>query len=218
MDTLSEVKKLNLGCGPVQPENWTNVDGSNRAKLASKLPWLDSLLQKAGLIGETEFGPHIEVLDLSKKLPYESNSIDAIYAGELWEHFEYETAERLTRECARVLKPGGVLRVCVPDCEDIWKTYLDLVQQEKSKPADQRSDENIVKHVKMYFDDICTSRIWLGSMGHTHKWNYDEVQLVSLFQRCGLIDVERGKFHESRIDDVQTVERSDFLIVEGVAA
>lgn len=218
MDTLSEVKKLNLGCGPVQPENWINVDGSNRAKLANKLPWLDSLLQKVGLIGETEFGPHIEILDLTKKLPYESNSIDAIYAGELWEHFEYEAAENLTRECSRVLKPGGVLRVCVPDCEDIWKTYIDLIQEEKNKPAGQRSDDKIVKHVKMYFNDICTRRPWLGSMGHTHKWNYDEVQLVSLFERCGLVDVERSKFHQSRTEDVQQVERSDFLIVEGVAA
>lgn len=212
------MKKLNLGCGPVQPEDWTNVDGSNRAKLASKLPWLDSLLQKVGIIGETEFGPHIDILDLSKTLPYENNSIDAIYAGELWEHFEYAKAEHLTRECARVLKPGGILRVCVPDCEEIWSTYLNLVQQEKNKPADQRSDKEIVKHVQMYFDDICTSRIWFGSMGHTHKWNYDEVQLVSLFERCGFQSVERGKFHQSRIEDVQKVERSDFLIVEGVAA
>ena len=210
--------KLNLGCGPVQPDNWVNVDGSNRAKLASKLSWLDNGLQKIGVIGESEFGPHIEVMDLRKKLPYETNSVDAIYAGELWEHFEHADAQNLTTECARVLKPGGVLRVCVPDCEHIWRTYLDLIEQEKSKPAGDRSADKIVSHVKMYFDDICTRRIWLGSMGHTHKWNYDEVQLIEMFEKCGLQDVERMQYHKSRIDEVDKVERSDFLIVQGVAA
>ena len=210
--------KLNLGCGPVQPDNWVNVDGSNRAKLASKLSWLDNGLQKIGVIGESEFGPHIKILDLRKELPYETNSVEAIYAGELWEHFEHADAYNLTAECARVLKPGGALRVCVPDCEHIWRTYLDLIDQEKNKPAGDRSAEKIVSHVKMYFDDICTRRIWLGSMGHTHKWNYDEVQLIEMFEKCGLQDVERMQFHKSRIDDVDKVERSDFLIVEGVAA
>lgn len=210
--------KLNLGCGPVQPEDWTNVDGSNRAKLASKFNWLDKGLQKVGVIGETEFGPHIEILDLRKDLPYETNSVEAIYAGELWEHFEHADAIHLTQECARVLKPGGALRICVPDCEHIWRTYLDLIEQQKSKPAADRSAEEIVNHVAMYFDDICTRRIWLGSMGHTHKWNYDEVQLIEMFEKSGLVDVQRMEFHKSRIEDVQKVERSDFLIVEGVAA
>lgn len=68
----------------------------------------------------------------------------------------------------------------------------------------------------MYFREICTRKKWFGSMGHTHKWQFDEVQLIALLEQCGFEEVARMRFHESRIEDVDLVERSDFLIVEGV--
>lgn len=68
----------------------------------------------------------------------------------------------------------------------------------------------------MFFDDICTRRTYLGSMGHTHKWNYDEIQLIEMFEESGFSNVERMQFHESAIPQVEKVERADFLIVEGV--
>src|SRR3954470_21583204 len=91
--------KLNLGCGPVQPDGWINVDGSHRARLASRLPWLDRSLTRAGMLSPTEFAPRTTVSNLQKPLPWTSGSVAAIYAGELWEHFEYPDAERLTVEC-----------------------------------------------------------------------------------------------------------------------
>jgi hypothetical protein len=53
-------------------------------------------------------------------------------------------------------------------------------------------------------------------MGHTHKWQYDEIKLVDLFESRGFVEVARMPFHSSRIPDVAAVERSNFLIVEGV--
>src|SRR5262245_32106007 len=41
--------RLNLGCGPIQPEGWINVDGSNRAWLATRFPRLDRILTKLRL-------------------------------------------------------------------------------------------------------------------------------------------------------------------------
>jgi predicted SAM-dependent methyltransferase len=208
--------KLNLGCGPVQPSGWVNVDGSNRAWLASKLAPLDRLLVRLRLLSPTEFGPHIEVCDLNKPLPYGTSTVACIYAGEVWEHFEYPDAVRLTAECYRVLSPGGVLRVCVPDGVMFWQRYLEIFGETIAKPRPQRSAKALREHVQLYFNDICTKRIWLGSLGHTHKWQFDEIQLVELFETQGFIEVERRRLHDSRIPDIATFERSDFLIVEGI--
>jgi predicted SAM-dependent methyltransferase len=208
--------KLNLGCGPVQPSGWINVDGSNRARLAAKLPWVDRMLSAAGIIPRTEFGPHIEVLDLLKPLPYKDNSVACIYSGEVWEHFEYPDAIRLTRECYRVLAPNGVLRLCVPDGPEFWRNYLKLFDSEYALPRDKRRAERLREVVQMYFREICTKRSWFGSMGHTHKWQWDEIQLVEAFESQGFRDVERMPFHQSRIGDLSGLERSNFLIVEGV--
>lgn len=208
--------KLNLGCGPVQPAGWVNIDGSNRAKLAKHLWPLDQALVKLGLLAKTEFGPHVEVRNLAKALPYAEGTVSCIYAGELWEHFEYRDAKRLTEECLRVLAPGGVLRICVPDGPAFWARYLELCDEEMKRPREVRSAERLHQHVDMYFKDILTRRVWLGSLGHTHKWQYDEIQLIELLEDCGFTSVERMAFHQSRIPDVNQVERADFLIVEGV--
>jgi len=214
--TLPAGLKLNLGCGPVQPAGWVNVDGSNRARLASRAPWFDRTLTKLGILPETEFGANTTVVNLLKPFPWPANTVACIYAGELWEHFEYADAERVTAECFRVLVPGGVLRVCVPDGPEFWKKYLRLFDAIAARPKHERSAEPLRALVAMYFREICTRRRFLSSMGHYHKWQYDEIQLMELFEAQGFDAVARMRFHESRIPDVQAVERSDFLIVEGI--
>ncbi len=208
--------KLNLGCGPVQPDGWVNIDASNRAILASRFSAVDRLLVRMGALPPTEFGPQVTIHDLLKPLPYADDSVSCIYSGELWEHFRYGDAARLTRECFRVLAPGGVFRLCVPDGAEFWRRYLEIYQQQMAQPRDRRDAEPLRAHVGMYFHDIATSRTWLGSIGHTHKWQFDEVQLVELLETCGFGDVARAPFRRSRIPDVRLVESSDFLIVEGV--
>lgn len=208
--------KLNLGCGPIQPNGWVNIDGSNRARLAGQLPWLDRLLTGARILPPTEFGSQVTVHNLFKPLPFQENSVACIYAGELWEHFEYPDAVRLTGECFRVLAPRGVLRVRVPDGPEFWRAYLELFDREIAKPRNERSPAALRDHVGLYFHEICTRQRLLHSMGHTHKWQFDEVQLVELFETQGFTEVERMPYHQSRISDVALVEQRDFLIVEGV--
>lgn len=213
---LPDGPKLNLGCGPVQPEGWINIDGSNRAWLASRLPWVDRALVRAGLLPETPFGPQVRILNLLRPLPFATHSVSCIYAGELWEHFELPDAARVTRECFRVLAPGGVLRVRVPDGPTFWQRYLDLYHAEMAKPRADRSAQPLRDRVQLYFNEIATRRVWLGSMGHKHKWQFDEIQLIELFEGAGFRQVERQKLHQSRIPDVALVERFEMCVVEGV--
>ena len=213
---LPDGPRLNLGCGPVQPAGWLNIDGSYRAYLASKLGWLDDLMVRFRRIPPTEFSELTKYLNLFKGLPYPDSSVACIYAGELWEHFEHPDAFSLTKECYRVLKPKGILRVCVPDGPTFWGKYLHLYHEEMSKPRGHREAKALIEHTQMFFNDICTKKMYLGSMGHTHKWSFDEVQLIEMFEDSGFSCVERMPFHKSRILDVDRVERSDFLIVEGV--
>jgi len=208
--------KLNLGCGHVQPEGWVNIDGSTRAWFASKLAWLDHLLVRLHVFRPTHFDRRTKHCDLRKGIPYAGGAVSCIYAGELWEHFEYEVAGRLTRECHRVLGPGGVLRVCVPDGVEFWRRYLQIHDEIMAKPREARDAAPLRDHVNLYFDDICTRKLRLSYMGYAHKWQFDEVQLVELLESNGFTEVERMPFHESRVPDIANVERSDFLIVEGV--
>ncbi len=95
---------LNLGCGRQFHQAWVNVDLS---------PCDKSVCQ----------------IDISRGLPFSDNRFDAIYHSHLLEHLDYRQGQLLIGECYRALKPGGILRIVVPDLEQIARLYLDFHQQ-----------------------------------------------------------------------------------------
>jgi SAM-dependent methyltransferase len=90
---------LNLGCGGSFHPDWVNMD----FKPASS---------------------KVIAHDLRKPLPFRGNTWDCIYASHVLEHFSRREARLFLNECRRVLRPGGVLRIVVPDLEMIARLYL----------------------------------------------------------------------------------------------
>lgn len=102
---------LNVGCGDKFHTAWTNVDmGSN--------------------------SPHVQVHNLLNGLPYGDDQFDVLYHSQVLEHFPKDKAADFLRECFRVLKPGGIIRVAVPDLEDIVNEYLRHLKENISHPSD----------------------------------------------------------------------------------
>jgi predicted SAM-dependent methyltransferase len=210
--------KLNIGCGDVQPAGWVNIDNSNRAKLSTWLGPLDRLLTACRVLKPSPYPNGVKVANLLKRWPFPDGSCAAIYAGDVYEHFTFEQTNHLTREAFRVLAPGGVLRLRVPDGELMWRNYLAAVDKARAAAPGNREAElaEVRRHVWMYFRDLCIARPYLRSMGHFHKWHWDEVQLCELLHSCGFQDVRRRGKHDSRIEDVALVEHWDYLQVEGI--
>lgn len=104
---------LNLGCGGhVAPEPWVNVDRS---------------------LGNKHFPCHPDVVaDVSEGLPFDDDSVDAIYCGHLLEHIDLDRVVPALREMRRVLKPGGRLCVVGPDFDRATKLAN---KEEDMRPA-----------------------------------------------------------------------------------
>ncbi len=98
------MKKLNLGCGQRFHPDWENVDLSPAR-------------------------PIVHQHDLRKGVPYPDQTFDAVYHSHVLEHFPRRLAPMFIGECYRVLKPGGVMRVAVPDLEQITRAYLDALEK-----------------------------------------------------------------------------------------
>ena len=205
---------VNLGCGPVQPSGWVNVDFSNRARLVKAFSRIDALLVKAGILPPTEFSRDTTVFDIRKTFPFETASVKAFFAGELLEHLLPGEAENLMKECFRTLVPGGKLRVNVPDNYRFWKRYCNSHEEMLKKSTEEWGDEYSKKWIGMFWNDICTSRPWFNSMGHFHKWAYDEVSLTLLFKRANFINISRKGLYESEIPGIEAVEKRAFLVAE----
>ncbi|MEX0670170.1 MAG: methyltransferase domain-containing protein [Pirellulales bacterium] len=91
---------LNLGCGRRRHPDWTNAD----------------LVPSAA---------DVLAVDLRRPLPFAAASFTAVYASHVIEHLAPVEADRLLREAHRVLAPGGIVRIVVPDLEGIVRAYLD---------------------------------------------------------------------------------------------
>ena len=93
------MKYLNLGCGLRFHPDWTNIDSDSSS-------------------------PYVQDYDLQKGIPFQDNFFDVVYHSHLLEHFPKHKATDFMIECFRVLKPGGTIRIVVPDLEQIAKLYL----------------------------------------------------------------------------------------------
>jgi predicted SAM-dependent methyltransferase len=94
-----ETKYLNLGCGSRYHPDWINIDIAPQGQ---------------GVIQN----------DLSRGIPLPDGSCDVVYHTAVFEHLRCSDAATFLAECCRVLKPGGIMRVGVPDLEKICRLYL----------------------------------------------------------------------------------------------
>lgn len=111
---------VNLGCGRRVHPQWVNFD------------FVASV-------------PGVRQADLRKGIPLPDQSVDAIYHSHVLEHFSRPDGERLLKECCRVLKPGGTIRVVVPDLEQIARGYLESLKTVRS----ERTEASSLRHVWM---------------------------------------------------------------------
>jgi SAM-dependent methyltransferase len=58
------------------------------------------------------YDEHIKVTRSERTIPFEGNSFDVVYANQVFEHVRF--LDKMIFECARVLRPGGVLLTNFP--------------------------------------------------------------------------------------------------------
>lgn len=67
----------------------------------------------------------VVVHDLKKGIPAPAASVDAVYHSHVLEHIDRDAVPGFFADIARVLRPGGVHRIVVPDLERYAHEYLD---------------------------------------------------------------------------------------------
>ncbi|PTN34168.1 methyltransferase type 11 [Desulfonatronum sp. SC1] len=118
---------LNLGCGKRFHSAWTNVDFKSSS-------------------------PAVIAHDLEKGLPFESCNFEAVYHSHLLQRFPKGYASSFLKDCYRILKPGGIIRVVVPDQENIVRLYLILL--EKSLKGDEEAQKRYEWIMLELFDQM----------------------------------------------------------------
>lgn len=137
--------KINMGCGWRNfGTDWVHIDGS-----------------------EYE---HVDSNDISN-LHFKNNSVSLIYASHLIEYFDREEIEIILKEWYRVLKKGGILRIAVPDFNEMCKLYIN----------------NKVKLGQIL--GPLYGKMTMNNNNIYHKTTYDFYSLKELLTKCGFSQI-----------------------------
>jgi len=149
--------KLHLGCGKRNIPGFVNVD-------LADFPHIDH---------------RTSVADLSR---FDDGSVELIYASHVFEYFDREQAPTVLAEWHRVLAPGGVLRLAVPDFPALVSVYeetgdvLKITGPLYGRMAVDGDGESVIYHRTVYdFDSLSTV---LETAGFKSVKRYDWHQTV----------------------------------------
>jgi predicted SAM-dependent methyltransferase/glycosyltransferase involved in cell wall biosynthesis len=150
--------------------------------------------------------PYDKKLDARAGLPYPDQSVKGVYSEHFFEHLTQAEGLRFMRECRRVLKSGGRVRVAMPDLDEIVQRY---------QTEDWRGEGDMFKLGFDWVVNRCEMmNIAMREWGHKHVYNEEE--LIRIARCAGLEPVARYRNGES--DTPQFVGRetrnSSKLIME----
>lgn len=213
---------LNLGCGTKTSDKpgVINLDWSIYLRIRTNplLRTIAPLLIRGERWARYQSLPNnILAHDLKRGIPFADGTVDAVYHSHFLEHLPRSSAESLLREAWRVLKPGGIQRIVVPDFALLCRRYLDHLDACSAQPQERARHE---EHITVLLDHLTRQEVvstsrqpplrrWLENKllgdarkrGDAHQWMYDEVSLAELMKFCGFTEVRVCRYDESNIPD-----------------
>ena len=216
------MKILNLGCGTKTSNKpgVINIDWSIYLRLKKKkilTSVLPLFIKGERLERFNSLPDHIMVHNLAKGIPFDSDSVDVVYHSHMLEHLDRNVAEKFMFEIKRVLKPGGVHRIVVPDLEKACIAYIShistcefnpdesdnhdsyiatLLEQSVRKEAFGTSQQNSLRRfVENFILGDARRR------GETHQWMYDRINLKAKLINIGYKEVNVQDYNTSLIQN-----------------
>tara|TARA_Y100000389_G_scaffold197899_1_gene233398 strand:+ start:20743 stop:21681 length:939 start_codon:yes stop_codon:yes gene_type:complete len=111
-------KFINFGSGAFFHNRWKNYDYPGQSKYYKSIQ---------GLEGQ-DFFP-IDLCSNNLSIPEDDVSIELIYCSHTLEHIDYSSSIRFLKECFRILKKGGVMRIALPNTKNDFYLLRCLISQ-----------------------------------------------------------------------------------------
>ncbi len=226
---------LNCAPGFFMNWEWNNIDMYPYARLRQH-PLLARALRTIGFLDGARWqkflavAPDIIWWDIRKGLPFDNCSLDVVYHSHFFEHLDRDTGKLFLKECYRVLKPNGTMRLVVPDLEHFIKEYTSTLSMLQQKDFSENVQPLGIKHLQSIYNVIGLKRsatqsniaagtgtekqppiirrlerLIRGKAVATrklmeHQWMYDRYSLRTLLSSIGFVDIRVEAADTSRIE------------------
>ena len=141
-------------------------------------------------------------MDATKRFPFGECTFDYVFTEHFIEHLEYPVGAQLVRECYRVLKHGGRLRISTPDLSFLIELH-DENKTEQQKRYIMWATDKFIHNTKSYADTFVINNFFRD---FGHKFIYDYKTLKTLLTECGFVDVERYQVGKSQDENLRGIE------------
>lgn len=143
-------------------------------------------LLEASLLHDIRWGSALSIR-------HDDNTVDVVYASHMLEHLDRSAARQFLAESLRVLRPGGMLRLAVPD--------LSALAEEYRATGDANAFVERTLLATAMPRSLPDKARWLVVGSRHHAWMYDSSSLVRLVEDSGFISVRAINAGETGITD-----------------
>jgi len=192
--TKEIMSKINLGCGVSFYKGWLNIN------------YWHSIPESFYKDPNGVEGTYLLNYNLLKGIPVPSDYVDVSYHSHFLEQKSYEDGIRILKEIYRVMRPGGIHRIVMPDLKKWINAYFtndNFFFDQFRKMGVQKKDP---------VDWPTNGSILTGMLhGHEHKAAWDFETLYYHLDKIGFIDIRETFFQESDITEIKEIEPYDYL-------
>ena len=182
--------RINVGCGQTPTPGWLNLDNSPTVRMA-RIPWFPTPPSRRVFV-ESVKRNNIHWADATR-LPVADGAAEVIYSSHMMEHLDRAEAAKFLSEAHRALRPGGLIRLALPDLRLRAEAYL----------ADDDADA-FVESTLMGTDRPHDVGAWIKHAlvgSRHHLWMYDGRSLCRLLEASGFVSAVVRPAGETGIPD-----------------
>lgn len=166
---VTEAVRLNIGCGEWLIPGYVNIDAD---------PALD-----------------VDIAAAVPPIPYPDATVDEIWSCHFLEHLDFETGAAFLRECYRVLRPGGLVSIVVPDMRWLYAEY----SKGSGRAFEEPNSGGRMRAVRD-LDDLNAMFVFSTVQPSHHKWGYDLSTLSRALEVAGFpLLREIDRFRDPRL-------------------
>lgn len=190
------MKNVQYGCGLSCPEEWENYDTSPTLRL-QKIPLIGAFITR----NRVQFPKNILLGDITHKLPVADNSVDNLYCSHVLEHLSFQEFHHALNESHRMLKPGGIFRLVMPDLRPLIERYMKNDSPEAAIQFIRGTLLGIEERPKSL-----KNRVIASAGNHHHLWLWDTPATVKALKETGFKNIRNCKFGDSKRSAFESVE------------
>jgi len=153
-----------------------------------------------------KFPQNIQYGDIVRGLPLKNSSIKGVYCSHVLEHLTYEDFNIAIRNVYKILQPGGVFRIVVPDLEFYIRNYNQSKLMGEKTAAIDFCSYTLLGIKRKPNSIIDKARDLFGNSKHLWMWDFDSLQVE--LESIGFGEVKKCSFNETSDKTFLSVEQS----------